>query len=85
MKVCTVIGQVISTSKHALLQGQKIMVVRADGEEGGLQVAVDGVQAGIGSRVLVTQSGSAGAELTGEEMSPFRSVIVGIIDEETSK
>jgi microcompartment protein CcmK/EutM len=43
------------------------------------------VQAGIGSRVLVTQSGSAGAELTGEEMSPFRSVIVGIIDEETSK
>ncbi len=85
MKVCTVIGQVISTSKHALLQGQKIMVVRADGEEGGLQAAVDGVQAGIGSRVLVTQSGSAGAELTGEEMSPFRSVIVGIIDEETSK
>ena len=61
------------------------MVVKADGEEGGLQVAVDGVQAGIGSRVLVTQSGSAGAEVTGEEMSPFRSVIVGIIDEETSK
>ena len=85
MKVCTVIGQVISTSKHALLQGQKIMVVRADGEEGGLQAAVDGVQAGIGSRVLVTQSGSAGAELTGGEMTPFRSVIVGIIDEETSK
>lgn len=85
MKVCTVIGQVISVSKHALLQGQKIMVVKADGEEGGLQVAVDGVQAGIGSRVLVTQSGSAGAELTGGEMPPFRSVIVGIIDEETSK
>ena len=39
MKVCTVIGQVISVSKHALLQGQKIMVVKADGEEGGLQVA----------------------------------------------
>ncbi len=85
MKVCTVIGQVISVSKHALLQGQKIMVVKADGEEGGLQVAVDGVQAGIGSRVLVTQSGLAGAELMGGEIPPFRSVIVGIVDEETSK
>ena len=85
MKVCTVIGQVVSTSKHALLHGQKIMVVKADGEEGGLQVAADGVQAGIGSRVIVTQSGSAGAELIGAEASPFRSVIVGIVDEETSK
>ena len=83
MKVCTVIGQVISTSKHSLLQGQKIMVIKADGEDGGLQVAVDAVQAGIGSRVLVTQSGSAGAELTGVDAPPFRSVIVGIVDEET--
>lgn len=82
MKICTVIGQVISTSKHPLLEGQKIMVVRSDGEEGGLQVAVDGVQAGVGSRVIVTQSGSAGAELTGAETPPFRSVIVGIVDEE---
>ena len=82
MKVCTVIGHVVSNSKHPLLEGQKIMVVRSDGEEGGLEVAVDGVQAGIGSRVLVTQSGVAGAELTGANFPPFRSVIVGIIDEE---
>ena len=45
-------------------------------------MAVDGVQAGIGSRVIVTQSGAAGAKLTGVEFPPFRSVIVGIIDEE---
>ena len=82
MKVCTVIGHVVSNSKHPLLEGQKIMVVRGDGEEGGLEVAVDGVQAGVGSRVIVTQSGTAGAELTGIKFPPFRSVIVGIIDEE---
>ena len=34
MKVCTVIGHVVSNSKHPLLEGQKIMVVRGDGEEG---------------------------------------------------
>jgi len=82
VKVCTVIGHVVSNSKHPLLEGQKIMVVRGDGEEGGLEVAIDGVQAGIGSRVIVTQSGAAGAKLTGVEFPPFRSVIVGIIDEE---
>ena len=48
MKICTVIGQVVSNSKHPLLEGQKIMVVKAEGEDGGLQVAVDGVRAGIG-------------------------------------
>ncbi|MBN60003.1 hypothetical protein MK163_04345 [bacterium] len=82
MKVCTVIGHVVSNSKHPLLEGQKIMVVRGDGEEGGLEVAVDGVRAGIGSRVIVAQSGAAGAELTGVDFPPFRSVIVGIVDEE---
>ena len=82
MKICTVIGQVVSNSTHPLLEGQKIMVVKAEGEDGGLQVAVDGVRAGIGCQVLVAQSGAAGAELTGVEWPPFRSVIVGIVDEE---
>ena len=82
MKVCTVIGHVVSNSKHPLVEGQKLMVVRGDGEEGGLEVAVDGLRAGIGSRVIVAQSGAAGAELTGVDLPPFRSVIVGIVDEE---
>lgn len=82
MTVCRVIGRVVASSKHPLLAGQKIMVVRPEGDESGaLQVAVDGVQAGIGSKVLVVQSGAAGAEATGTEHPPCRSVIVGIIDE----
>lgn len=85
MRVCRVIGHVIASSKHPVLAGQKIMVVRPEGEEGGaLQVAVDGVQAGIGSRVLVVQSGAAGAAVTGAKRPPCRSVIVGIIDEEVA-
>lgn len=85
MRVCRVIGHVVASSKHPVLAGQKIMVVRPEGEEGGaLQVAVDGVQAGIGSRVLVVQSGAAGAAVTGAKRPPCRSVIVGIIDEEVA-
>ena len=85
MRVCRVIGHVVASSKHPVLAGQKIMVVRPEGEEGGaLQVAVDGVQAGIGSRVLVVQSGAAGTAVTGAKRPPCRSVIVGIIDEEVA-
>lgn len=85
MRVCRVVGHVVASSKHPVLAGQKIMVVRPEGEEGGaLQVAVDGVQAGIGNRVLVVQSGAAGAAVTGAKQPPCRSVIVGIIDEEVA-
>ena len=86
MRVCRVIGHVVASSKHPLLTGHKIMVVRPEDEEGGaLQVAVDGVQAGIGNKVLVVQSGAAGIEVTGAERPPCRSVIVGIIDEEVAE
>ena len=51
MRVCRVIGHVVASSKHPLLVGQKIMVVRPEGEEGSaLQVAVDGVQAGSAAK-----------------------------------
>ena len=84
MKVCTVIGHVVSTVKHPALEGQKILVVR--GVEGRsepvnyLHLAIDGVGAGIGSEVLVTESGAAGAEILGIEASPVRSFIIGIVD-----
>ncbi|MYK39533.1 MAG: hypothetical protein F4049_04865, partial [Gemmatimonadetes bacterium] len=35
MRVCRVIGHVVASSKHPLLAGQKIMVVRPEYEEGG--------------------------------------------------
>ena len=86
MRVCRVIGHVVASSKHPLLAGQKIMVVRPEYEEGGtLQIAVDGVQAGVGNKVLVVQSGAAGTEVTGADHPPCRSVIVGIIDEEVAE
>ena len=83
MKICTVIGQVVSNSKHPLLEGQKFMGGTAEGEDGGGQGAVEGGRAGGGCKVIVAQSGAAGAELTGVEWPPFRSVIVGIVDEES--
>ena len=79
MKRCRVIGHVTANAKHAVLFGQKIMVVKPEGV-GPLQLALDGVGAGIGSLVLVSESGTAGSQVTGWEYPPARSVIVGIID-----
>ena len=79
MKHCRVIGHVVANAKHPALEGQKIMVVKAEAG-GAMQLALDGVGAGIGSEVIVAESGTAGAQVTGWEYPPARSVIVGIID-----
>jgi microcompartment protein CcmK/EutM len=81
VKRCRVIGHVVTNAKHHVLDGQKIMVVRSE-PKGPMQLALDGVGAGIGSLVLVTESGTAGSQITGWQQPPARSVIVGIIDEE---
>ena len=79
MKRCKVIGHVVTNSKHDVLARRKIMVVKPYGG-GATQLALDGVGAGIGSIVLVSESGVAGSQITGLKYPPARSIIVGIID-----
>ena len=84
MRLCKVIGYVVTTAKHSILEGKKLLVV--SGLEGlndptvPMQLAIDGVGAGIGSQVVVSESGIAGGQVTGVKAPPVRSVIVGIID-----
>jgi ethanolamine utilization protein EutN len=84
VKLCRVVGQVVATAKHPALQGRKIMVVRPEPDRGdpteAMQLALDGVGAGLGSVVMVTESGAAGRLVTGAQHPPVRSVIVGIVD-----
>ncbi len=84
MKICRVIGKVIATAKHPALEGRALLVLRPEPERGdpaeAMQIAVDAVGAGLGSVVLVTESGAAGRLVTGAEHPPVRSVIVGIVD-----
>ncbi len=84
MRRCRVIGNVVSSSKHPSLAGKKLLVVRHHEETGdpepAIGVAVDGVGAGVGDDVLVSDSGVAGRAVSGIEHPPLRSVIVGIVD-----
>ena len=84
MRVCTVIGRVVSTAKHPALRGRTILAVvdekKGRDPQNPLDLAIDGVGAGPGNRVLVSESGAAGGEVIGIEFPPVRSVVVGIVD-----
>ncbi len=81
MRQATVMGHLVAEAKHESLANRKILILDDQGgDDAPLQLAIDGEGAGIGSVVLVTESGAAGVEVTGVEYPPVRSVIVGIID-----
>lgn len=82
-----VTGEVVSTVKHPVYQGRRLMLVEplnAGGEvEGEEFLAVDHAQAGPGDRVLVLQEGGGVRKVLGlpPEGSPVLELIVGIVDE----
>jgi microcompartment protein CcmK/EutM len=80
-----VVGNIVSTIKHPVYHGAKILLVEPVGPDnspgGDLIVAVDTVQAGPGDRVLVASEGWAAMHILGaEEPVPVRSLVVGVID-----
>ena len=79
-----VIGNVVSTVKHEVLVGRKILMVEPidpRGERRGkVLLAVDTVQAGPGDTVLVLDEGNSGRMILSDGMAPVRTVIVGIVD-----
>jgi microcompartment protein CcmK/EutM len=49
--------------------------------EGAPQVAIDAHGAGMHQRVVISSDGSAARQMVGDEKSPVRWMIVGIVDE----
>ena len=84
MLIGKVIGTVVSTMKHPVLKGYKVLIVQPvspEGENaGGTELALDTVQAGFGETVLLLSEGNSARMIIGDDMGPVRSVIVGVID-----
>jgi microcompartment protein CcmK/EutM len=78
-------GTIVSTINHPFYDSRKLMVVDkcdADFEPTGKYlVAVDGVGAGVGQRVLVLDEGNGARQVLADSTGPVRSVIVGIVDQ----
>jgi microcompartment protein CcmK/EutM len=84
MKLCRVMGPVVSTVKHPTYVGRTLLVVQPVDDRGkpvGTSfLAVDTVQAGEGDLVLVNQEGGGARMVMGIEQLPMRSLIVGVVD-----
>ncbi len=85
MQVARVVGNVVSTQKNEKLEGAKLMLVQPltpDGEaRGPALIAIDGVQSGIGDRVLLVQDGKAAMQVLGRGLAGVDAAIVGFVDE----
>jgi ethanolamine utilization protein EutN len=84
VKVCLVLGPVVSTIKHPAYNGEKLLSVQpVDGKGeplGAPYLAVDRAQAGEGELVLVLTEGNGARQIFGADILPIRSVIVGTVD-----
>ncbi|MGH9332257.1 MAG: EutN/CcmL family microcompartment protein [Vicinamibacteria bacterium] len=79
-----VTGTVVATEKHYKLQGRKLLLVQPLSLEGKpwgeLLIAVDGVDAGEGGRVLVVQEGRSASMVSERLESPLDAAVIAVVD-----
>jgi len=84
MLIARVVGNVVSTQKNAKLEGAKLLLVQPldlEGKERGAPIlAIDGVDAGVGDRVLLIQDGRAAQLVLGRMPAAVDAAVVGVID-----
>lgn len=81
----TVVASVVATEKHPHYRGQKLLMVQPIDPfglpKGKPLLAIDGVQAGIGDKVLVVDEGGSARSVIGEDKAvTVRTAICGIVD-----
>ena len=74
-----------ATRKYPSIEGWRLVICQpisyAGDPEGTPQVAIDAHGAGMNQRVIISSDGSASRKAVGDEKSPVRWMIVGIVDE----
>jgi len=79
-----VLGSVVATQKYAKLEGSKLLLVQPvdpDGADRGPAVlAIDGVDAGVGDRVLLIQDGRSAQLVLGRGVAAVDAAVIGVVD-----
>ena len=85
MFLARVEGNVVSTRKHPSFQGWRLIICQpingAGDPEGVPQVAIDAHGAGLHEKVIISSDGAAARNAVGDQKSPVRWMIIGIVDE----
>ncbi len=85
MLLARVEGNMVATRKHPSLEGWRLVIcqpVGAGGEpEGNPIIAIDSHGAGMHQEVVLSSDGLAARKAVGDDKSPVRWLVVGIVDE----
>lgn len=80
-----IIGNVVSTIHHSVVNGKKLLLAERLDQNGkstgGYIIALDGIGAGRGETVLILDEGSGARQILDDASAPVRSIVVGIVDE----
>jgi len=79
-----IIGSVVSTIHHPVVEGRKLLVAeRLDSTgrpTGGYIIAIDAIGAGQGETVLILDEGNGARQILDDTDAPVRSIVVGVVD-----
>ncbi|HUD83332.1 MAG TPA: EutN/CcmL family microcompartment protein [Candidatus Saccharimonadales bacterium] len=85
MLLARVEGNIVATRKHPSLDGWRLVIcqpIGASGEpEGAPTIAIDCHGAGMHQEVIISSDGLAARRAVGDDKSPVRWLVVGIVDE----
>lgn len=85
MLLARVEGNVVATRKHPSLEGWRLVVCqpidKAGQPEGSPQVAIDSHGAGMHQEVVISSDGAAARNAVGDQKSPVRWLVIGVVDE----
>ena len=89
MLLARIDGSVVATRKHPSLDGWRLVICQPIGQtgnpEGAPQVAIDAHGAGVHQRVIISSDGAAARKAVGDEHSPARWMVIGVVDEDEPK
>ena len=85
MLLARVVGNVVATQKNAQLEGSKLLLVQPEdvngAPRGAAVLAIDGVDAGVGDRVLLIQDGRSAQLVLGRGVAAVDAAVIGVVDE----
>ncbi|HLH55402.1 MAG TPA: EutN/CcmL family microcompartment protein [Verrucomicrobiae bacterium] len=85
MLLARVEGNVVATRKHPSFEGWRLVICQPIDKEGAAegvpQVAIDAYGAGLHQRVVISSDGAAARKAVGDEKSPARWMVVGVVDD----
>jgi len=82
MRLATIHGYATSTIKHKSLDGWRLLLAVPESPDLAPQIVLDNLGAAIGQKVMISSDGSEARKMVGDELSPARWSVMGIIDPE---